>query len=590
MIPEAVLNQIQDRVDIVEVVGAAITLKRAGRNFKANCPFHGEKTPSFIVNPDKQIFHCFGCGVGGNVFGFLMKFEKKDFREVVEDLAERFGVEIPKDRVENSAALQRAAQLLKAHELASEFYQKFFADSKEAARAREYLKARGIREDVCKEFKIGFAPEAWDSLYRALKDGVGESVLEKSGLVLPKKGGGFYDRFRNRILFPILDAKGACIAFGGRVMDDSLPKYLNSPETEIYSKGKNLYGFFQARKSIRENDFVIMVEGYMDLIACHQAGVTNAVASLGTALTTEQARLIRRNTLNAVMLYDADKAGEMATLRGLEVFLEEGMDVKIVRLPEGHDPDSFIKQRGAPAFKDELGRAKTLFDYKLALLKAQHDGRSVEGRVRIGNEMVLLLAKVKNDILKAAWLRELAKELNLSEEALISEMKKGGKTVAAKPQTPVSPAPAKVASATEMPLAEKMVLGVLLEDVAFVERAREEIRAENFQHPAARKIAEKIFESPGITAAQLMNVFAEDAEIVRAVSLACAESEKAPDKRKVLADCFGSMKRSQIRVQREGLRFQIVTAEKQGDRHRISELLRDLDELNKREKQINEKK
>ncbi|MBI2095309.1 MAG: DNA primase [Candidatus Omnitrophica bacterium] len=395
MIPDAVLSQIQERLDIVEVVSDFVPLRRAGRNFKANCPFHEERTPSFVVNPDKQIFHCFGCGVGGNVFSFLMKFEKKDFREVVEALAEKTGVEIPKDRTENPAAQKRTAQALEANRLALEFYHECLLTKAEAQTARRYLESRGIRRETIEHFKIGYAPESWDALYRALKDRASEETLEKNGLVLPKKGGGFYDRFRGRVIFPILDAKGICVAFGGRVLDQSLPKYLNSPESEIYSKGRNLYGLFQARKSVRENDGAVVVEGYMDLIACHQAGVTGVVASLGTALTEEQARLIRRHTSNVTILYDADKAGEMATLRGLEIFLEQALEVKVVRLPEGHDPDSYLQERGGEALKAELAGAKSLFEFRLSLAKAKHDAGALEGRVKIANEMALLLGKVR---------------------------------------------------------------------------------------------------------------------------------------------------------------------------------------------------
>ncbi|HTL69673.1 MAG TPA: DNA primase [Candidatus Eisenbacteria bacterium] len=589
MIPDATLNQIQERLDIVEVVSGYLPLRRAGRSFKACCPFHGEKTPSFHVNPDKQIFHCFGCGAGGNIFGFVMKMEKKDFREAVEMLAERAGIEIPDDRPSrDTEAAKRAELLAKANHAAADFYHRVLTAGREAEKAREYLRRRGILDKTIEDFRVGFAPEAWDSLLQGLKAKIGEAALEKAGLLLTRKDGGYYDRFRNRVIFPILDAKGVCVAFGGRVMDDSVPKYLNSPETDLYVKGRHLYGLYQARKAIRESDLAIVVEGYMDLIACHQAGVENVVASLGTALTADQVRLIKRNTRNVIMLYDADKAGEAATLRGLELFLEEGMEVRVVRLSPGHDPDSFIKDRGAARFREELAAAKTLFEYKLALLKERHPAGTVEGKVKIANEMVALFAKVPNEILRSAWTKELAKELSLSEEALFAEMRKGADR-GARPAAPKeAPAP------KDVPPVEKMLLALLLDSPDFADGARQELSPEDFRHPAARRLAKGLLESREFTpAAALINVYKDDAEAVEVITLALAEADKIEgpaDKRRSFADCLLRVKRSRLGVEREGLRSRILEAEREGDKNRIRQLMGDLEELNKRDKQINEKK
>lgn len=589
MIPETTLTQIQERVDIVEIVGGYVPLKRAGRSFKAPCPFHPEKTPSFIVNPDKQIFHCFGCGVGGNVFGFLMKIEKRDFRDVVEMLAERMGIEIPKDRPVNEEVSKRAALFAKANQAAMDFYHKILQSGREAEKARDYLRRRGIREKTIEDFKIGYAPEAWDSFYRAVKSDVPEAVLEKAGLLIAKKeGGGYYDRFRHRVIFPILDAKGVCVAFGGRVLDDSLPKYLNSPETEIYVKGRHLYGLFQARRAIREIDQAIVVEGYMDLIACHQAGVENVVASLGTALTGDQVRLIKRNTANVIMLYDADKAGEMATLRGLELFLEEGLEVKIVRLAKGHDPDSFIKEFGVERFREELAAAKTLFDFKLSVLKNQHPAGTLEGKVKIANEMVQLFAKVPNEILKAAWTRELSKELSISEEALFAEMRK-----AKEPAKPAAKTEARLSGAGPVPPLEKILLGLTFEP-DFLRAAQQELRAEDFRHPTVRRVMAGLLASATTAVpAQLMNLYKDDPEAVETILAASAEADKLDspvDRKKSFEDCLLKVRRARLTVEREGLRTEILDAERHGDKNRISQLMAHLEALNKRDRQINEKK
>jgi len=586
MIPEAILNQIQDRVDLVEIVSETVPLKRTGQNFKACCPFHSEKTPSFIVNPDKQIFHCFGCGVGGNVFSFLMKQEKRDFREVVEILAERVGVEIPKDKFSSSESTEKNTLLAKVNALALDFYHQYLLKDKEAQKARDYLEQRGIGRDAFLEFKLGYAPSSWDSLYRALVGIAPDSVLEKAGLVISKKDGGFYDRFRDRIIFPILDSKGICLAFGARALDDSLPKYLNSPETEIYTKGRHLYGFFQARKAIHETDSVIVVEGYMDLIACHQAGVRNVVASLGTALTHDQARLVKRNTRNAIILYDADKAGELATLRGLEIFLEEGLEVKILRPAEGHDPDSFIRAQGAAAFKKVLEEeTQSIFDYRLALLKEKFDARSVEGKVKIAGEMVALFSKVQNEILKSVWTKELARALSLSEEALFLEIKKS-KESARGPRPDVRPM-----ASSELRPVEKLLIGLMLEDQAFVLRAREELKAVDFQHPVARKVVQRIWDTrESLSAARMINFYKDDPEAVQVISVASAETDKVLDKVRTFSDCLLWVRRLRIHQDREGLRSELLLAEQQGNKNRIGQLLYDLNELNKGIKKINEEK
>ncbi len=601
MIPDAVIRQIQDRLDIVEIVSGYLVLRRAGRNFKACCPFHGEKTASLMVSPDKQIFHCFGCGVGGNVFGFVMKIEKKDFRETVETLAEKAGVEVPRDAKADPRVEERANQFLSANGRAAEYYHQFLLNQKEAQSARTYLEKRGLDRQTIVDFKLGYAPQTWDAFYGSVKGQLEDTLLEKAGLVIAKKdGGGYYDRFRNRVIFPILDAKGQCIAFGGRVMDDSLPKYLNSPETEIYSKGRNLYGLFQARKPIRDEDSVVVVEGYMDLISSHQAGVKNVVASLGTALTTDQARLLKRHTKNVLIVYDSDKAGEMATLRGLEVLLEEGMEVKIVRLPEGEDPDSFVRGQGGAGFREALGAAKNLFEYKLALLKQKHDSQTLEGKVKIANDLVSLFSRVQNEIQRSAWTKELALQLSLSEEALVAEMKKS-KSVLVRASKAAeilnateAGAPIRRESQQAVSTAERMILGLALENEQYVMRMTEELRESDFTSPLSRKIAARIFEAIAgqrkpEPLSDLMLFFRQEPEVVNLISQVSADVEILVDKEKVLSDCLFQLKRQRIRVEREGLLLQIATAERIGDQIKINEFIGHLHELNKREKKINDK-
>ncbi len=568
MIPDAILQQIRDRVDIVEVIGGFVPLRRAGRNFKGNCPFHEERSPSFMVSSDKQIFHCFGCAAGGNVFSFLMKIEKKDFREAVETLAERAGVEIPKDKTRSVDTEKRQEAFFKANAFAADFYHKILLEDKRGARARAYLEKRGLRRETIALFKLGFAPQDWDSLYEALKAQSRDTILEKTGLFVTKREGGLIDRFRGRVIFPIPDAKGRSVAFGARVLDDSQPKYLNSPETEIYIKGQHLYGLYEARTAIRTADAVIIVEGYMDAIACFEAGVHNVVASLGTALTPDQVRLLKRQTKNVFILYDADKAGELATLRGLELCLEEGLEVKIVRLPEGHDPDSFVRRQGLDHFQAELGKAVSVFDYKFALLKARYPTRDLEAKVKIANEMVVFLAKVPNEILKSAWTRTLASEMGFSEDALFAQMRKG---------TGVRPAArARVEEKTNtqtFPAVEKWLLGLFLEDARFVTQALEQgVGPEDFHSPAIRALVERAL--GGLTQSH-------EPDVSTILAMIVAELETLEDKEKTFRDCVAWMKRQRVQGEREYLTEELRSAEKENDSNRMRKILYDLHTLNK---------
>lgn len=591
MIPEAILDQIQDRVDIVDVIGSRLTLQRAGRNFKAVCPFHGEKTPSFVVNPEKQIFRCFGCGAGGNVFTFLMKFDKKDFREAVEALAAQVGIEIPDDRPLDPKLKEKISLFAKAHELAADYYHRSLTGRPDAAAARAYLEKRAVSRQAIADFRIGFAPDAWDALQTALRGAVDERTLERAGLVLPRKdGSGFYDRFRNRIMFPILDAKGVPVAFGGRVMDDSTPKYLNSPETEMYVKGRHLYGLYQGRQAIRERNSAVVVEGYLDVVACHSAGFKHAVASLGTALTREQARLIRRHTPNVVLLYDADRAGESATLRGLETFLEEDMDVRIARLPEGHDPDSYIRDEGPEAFARQLEAAKNLFEYKLALLKTQYDPKTLEGKIKIAGDFVSLFAKTKNEIARSAWMRALADDLDLSEDALAAQLHKTRKPApAAKPAVAVKAAP----GLSFGPI-ERLVIGLMLGSPERVERAEKEMAVEDLESGAARRVLAELTDrwrtGRSLGASHVLNAFENDEEASRLVSEASTESDALVERDQAFADCIKRLREMRLKKRRDELGRALGRADVARDEQKRNGILKELDELNRGLKTIHEKK
>jgi DNA primase len=372
--PLPLLEEIRSRVDLVDLVGQFVNLKRAGENWKALCPFHAEKTPSFMVNPKKGIFHCFGCGVGGDAFGFLMRQDRLSFPEAVRALAQRAGVALPSERP-TAADGQREA-LLKAMALAAEFYQDALWTRPEGEGARRYLDSRGVAVEMARRFGLGYAPEGWDHLLAFMKGhAVSEEQLVQVGLVLPRQtGSGWYDRFRGRLLFPIRDVQGRVIAFGGRTMGTEEPKYLNSPETPLYVKGQTLYALDLAKPAIREKNRALIVEGYVDCLMAHQHGFSETVAALGTAFTSSQLALLRRYCDEVITFFDADAAGRKATQRAEELLepTAEGLAwsvtrsgalgdpggprLKVALLPSGHDPDSFLRAEGATAFAERIGR------------------------------------------------------------------------------------------------------------------------------------------------------------------------------------------------------------------------------------------
>src|SRR5271170_2232802 len=360
------VEEVRARADIIEIIGAHVRLRRAGRNFVGLCPFHNEKTPSFSVNAERGFFHCFGCGVGGSVFNFITRVEGLTFPEAVRSLAKKYGVTLPEHDVSGPAAGEREA-MLKANEVAAEFFAHVLWNTTDGAMARDYLKSRGISVETARAFMIGFAPSRPASLAKALeKRGLRDAGI-KTGLV-KRDGDGAYDMFRGRVMFPIRDAQGRAIAFGGRVLDARLPKYINSPESPLYSKARTLYGLYEARQAISSSastgkDRAILVEGYFDVIALWQAGFKEAVAGCGTALTVDQLRVLSRYTKNVIACFDGDAAGRKASMRALEIFLQAGLLGRGIFIPSGYDPDTFIRERGAAAFAELTEQSQLLVDY-----------------------------------------------------------------------------------------------------------------------------------------------------------------------------------------------------------------------------------
>jgi len=417
-IPQHFIDELIARTDIIEVIGSRVQLKRAGREYKACCPFHDEKTPSFTVSPDKQFYHCFGCGAHGTALGFVMEYDHASFVEAVEDLAARAGMEVPR---EGGAAPQQQPhdELYVALERAALFFRQSLSGE---AKAREYLAKRGLTAEIIQRFGIGYAPARWD----ALLDRYGTSdderqVLLRAGLVIERqadsdRGEGYYDRFRDRVMFPIRDTRGRTIGFGGRVMDGSEPKYLNSPETELFHKGRELYGLFEARQATRSLQRLLVVEGYMDVVSLHQAGITYAVATLGTATTPDHLQRIFRLVGEVVFCFDGDRAGRAAAWRALENAVGEvkqGRQVRFLFLPEGHDPDSLVREEGAEAFEARLAGALPLSEYLIRELSSRAEVASVDGRAKLVELARPLVRRIPSDVYRELLVAQLAESVRM---------------------------------------------------------------------------------------------------------------------------------------------------------------------------------
>jgi DNA primase len=429
-IPEDKISEIRNTVDIVDIISEAVLLKKSGRNYIGICPFHSEKTPSFTVSPEKQIFHCFGCGEGGNVFTFLMKQSGLTFPEAVKALANRYGIEIPKKSLspDQRKQIDEREQILSINQQASDFFYRTLHHGTDGKNALAYLTKRGMKKDTITDFKLGYAPQGWDRLFSYFtKKKIPLHIVEKSGLIISKKNkSGYYDRFRNRIVFPIFNLQQQVIGFGGRVMDDALPKYLNSPETLLYHKSRSLYGLHRAKNSCRQTRSVYIVEGYFDLLTLHQHGISNSVATLGTALTEEHVRSLKGfvgETGKFILVYDSDDAGIKAAQRTIEVFEKGFVDAQILTLDADYDPDAYIFQFGPEKFVTAAEQALHVIPFLMESAIKKY-GLSVEGKIRILTELKLPLAALKDPVARSLYVKELAERIGIEETAVLEEIRK----------------------------------------------------------------------------------------------------------------------------------------------------------------------
>ena len=424
----ATLEQIRAASDIVDVIGSYLPLKKAGANFVALCPFHKEKTPSFNVNPHRQIFHCFGCHKGGDVFAFVKEYENLDFPEAVRRLAERAHIPL---EYEKQPAEQKSRhlkdRLLQIHEQIAQRWQSALANEASGQAGRDYLARRGVSEEAVKLFRLGTAPELWDDTVNWAKSKDYElDLVEKAGLILRRQeGDGYYDRFRGRLMFPICDEQGRVIGFSGRVLsgDEKTAKYVNSPETPIFTKSKVFYGLDKSKRAVIEAGYAVVCEGQLDLIACFMAGVQNVVAPQGTAFTSDHARILRRYVEEVVLCFDSDEAGQNAAVRSLDNLLASGLAVRVALVPAPHDPDSFIKASGAAAFKQLIERAEGFFDYYLNHLSARNDVTADQGRLAVLRGMAEAVHKTGNTVLVDKYAQKTALRLGVTPDAVRAEFR-----------------------------------------------------------------------------------------------------------------------------------------------------------------------
>jgi DNA primase len=573
-IPDEVIEEIRQRADIIEVISDYVTLKKAGTNYKGLCPFHQEKTPSFTVSQEKQLFHCFGCGIGGNIFTFFMKYEQVAFAEAARALAQRYGIRIPE--VKATVQDQRKENLRQINAVALDFYVRELKQEKEGKIARGYLERRGIERALWEEYGIGYAPARWDALVSHLKKkGVNLKEAEGLGLIIPKKGG-WYDRFRDRIIFPIFDLRDRVIGFGGRILNDgSEPKYLNSPDSPLYKKGAGFYGLNVARKSIQKaGGKVFIVEGYFDLLSMAQKGVKNVVATLGTALTPEQARLARRFGKEFFLLFDPDEAGTKAALRGVEIFMQEETFATVVPLPDGLDPDAYF-QKGGDA-EALWSKAISGVEYTMERLMAEHNLGAVEGRAKAVGAVLPFLLRIKDGVSRDLYLKRLAEKTGVGETEIRDvalTLRKGHKEgVEQKSITGINVS------------AEKKLVQMMIQHPALIPLAIKEGVIENLESQALRSIGALVihtFQRYGdLSLDRIAPQLEERGVSETAFALAFQEEELEEGMaERIMVDCLRKIKMKTLKRQMEGLQKRIKEADAKGDEALLNSLFLSMNAL-----------
>ncbi len=577
---ENIVDEIKSRCNIVDVIGRVVVLKKTGGNYKGLCPFHNEKTPSFIVSETRQTYKCFGCGEGGDVIGFVQRYHNLDFQEAIEKLAEEYGINL--DTSQFASEGKKAALYEINRETAAFFYKRF---RKDANKANAYMLKRGLDVDTLRKFGIGFADDEWDSLWLHLKEkGFSEENLMSLGLISrgKKDQTKYYDRFRSRVMFPIINTRGKVIGFGGRALGDDEPKYLNSPESTVFLKKNNLYGLNLTRQDINREDCAVLVEGYMDVISLYKHGIRNVAASLGTALTENQASMLKRYTKNVVLAYDADAAGQAAALRGVDVLYAAGCKARVLMLPECKDPDEYIKLRGKDAFLRLIEEALPLVDFKLHLLRQKSDLKTTEGRISYLQEAAAILRPL-SPVEADAYIGKIAAEAGISEGAIRLEV--FGNTT----QRPEKQAPApevrqrgeEKRSNRGNDMLERNLLRLALLKGAYIPKIQPYRDA--FQRPAHKRIfqlMETLYRGDGEIDLQVLEDGLEDQD--RIVLKDVLENVRLAGRDEaVFRDCIEHILSEERTLRREEIIMRLSLLDDEKDRDAVEALTRELMELQK---------
>lgn len=597
-IPPSTLQQIRDSVDILDVVSRYVALSKTGQNYRGLCPFHQEKTPSFTVTPTRQMFYCFGCGVGGDVFTFLMRKEGLGFMEAVRELAEQARVPLPHlDSVSPAQAGQRK-RLAELHALANTWFQNNLHDPSTGRSALAYLETRGLALNTLKEFGIGYAPSSWDGLTTYLtRQGAVASDLEASGLVVAKntqhasKPGRLYDRFRDRIMIPIVDLRDNVIAFGGRVLEEGTPKYLNSPETPLFQKGRSLYGLHKARAANPQS--LILVEGYFDVLALYQAGIRQVVAPLGTALTPDHARLLRRFVDTVVLTFDGDAAGTGAVLRALDVFRNSGLTVRVVAMPQGHDPDSYVRAHGAEGFVALQEQAVTLLEFAVARSLEGATHATIEERTRRVDDILNILAKVSNPIEQHEQIQRVAERLGVRQELLLDRypalLKRQQGASSRSRVRPATPPPRTRGNEQRQFREEREIVSLMVQGKLRPEQLKA-LRPQEFRSPLYRQIVEaglRHLNAEGcLDVAEFIaetSVHDESRDVVAELAVSVTYFD---DQDEYVQGCFRALEQRNLRTRLDELIAQLRTAEREQRIDDVTRLNSEIEALRERKAEL----
>lgn len=584
MISDEVIQKIKDENDIVDIISETVKLKKAGRNYVGLCPFHHEKTPSFSVSQEKQIFKCFGCGEAGNVITFLMKTRKLTFLDSLKLLGERVNISID-TQDEKSSGRERYEEMYSLNVEAAKFFRKNLLENKAAL---DYFLNRGITKKLITNFGLGYAPDSWNSLLKYLKGkGYSELDLLNAGLIIKSPKGTYYDRFRNRVTFPVFNYKGKVIGFGGRVMDDTKPKYLNSPETPLFKKGINLYGMNFTIKDLTE-DYIIIVEGYMDCIALHQCGITNAVASLGTALTINQAKLIKRYVDKVVIAYDADLAGQAATLRGLDILKQAGLDVMVLTVPEGKDPDEYIRNNGKDAFVKLLSKALPLIDYRISKVREGVDIKNSDNLIHYVEKVVQILTDL-DSVERDVYIRKISEETNIKDQAIYDMLNRKMQSGEKKEEhnNNISAFSKKLYLEPAYLKAERTLLKLMLEEPFALEYSGKHMDKEDFIVESHRMLFEQILsmrESEQSARKKAIELKLKDPDII-GEWINILEYETVYDKNNIdnfVDDCIKEIKKYKLEESKKEIMLKIKRFEAEGKLQESMELAKEFIKIQKK--------